>query len=432
VSGGDAAHGGTGDVAERLQRRSRGIDTMAYDAIDHADMPPVTDWVNDWDWLDDQWGANAIDIWNQVRAQCPMATTERYGRAFMPVTMDAVAAVANDTEHFSSIWVNVSRPDAPRRPAPPITSDPPEHHDHRRLLLPAFSPKKVAPMEHELRAFCRRLIADLDGLDVADAAEQYSQHIPVHGICLLTGLPEQDADMFRDWIYRNFQLAPRDNAVRLQVATEMTEYIDALLRDRLVDPRDDMLTMIANAEFDGEPVEWELKLGYIRLLIVAGIDTTWSAIGSGLWHFALHNDQVKRLVAVPDDDMLWQTASEEVLRYYAPVTMARKVIGETEVAGCPVHPGDQMLLTFPAANHDPAAFDDAHEFQLDRAKNRHVAFGLGIHRCVGSNLARLELLVALQEWLRAFPDYELDTSRRTTWANGQVRGPRSLPVLLHR
>ena len=389
---------------------------MAYDAIDHADMPPVTDWVNDWDWLDDQWGANAIDIWNQVRAQCPMATTERYGRAFMPVTMDAVAAVANDTEHFSSIWVNVSRPDAPRRPAPPITSDPPEHHDHRRLLLPAFSPKKVAPMEHELRAFCRRLIADLDGLDVADAAEQYSQHIPVHGICLLTGLPEQDADMFRDWIYRNFQLAPRDNAVRLQVATEMTEYIDALLRDRLVDPRDDMLTMIANAEFDGEPVEWELKLGYIRLLIVAGIDTTWSAIGSGLWHFALHNDQVKRLVAVPDDDMLWQTASEEVLRYYAPVTMARKVIGETEVAGCPVHPGDQMLLTFPAANHDPAAFDDAHEFQLDRAKNRHVAFGLGIHRCVGSNLARLELLVALQEWLRAFPDYELDTSRRTTWA----------------
>ncbi|MFN8020278.1 MAG: cytochrome P450 [Acidimicrobiales bacterium] len=405
---------------------------MTYDATDHADMPPVTDWVNDWDWLDEQWGPNAIDIWNQVRDQCPMATTERYGRAFMPVTMEAVAAVANDTEHFSSIWVNVSRPDAPRRPAPPITSDPPEHHDHRRLLLPAFSPKKVAPMEHELRAFCRKLIADLDGSDIADAAEQYSQHIPVHGICLLTGLPEADADMFRDWIYRNFQLAPRDNAVRIELAHEMTDYVSALLRARLDDPRDDMLTMIANAEIDGEPVEWELKVGYVRLLIVAGIDTTWSAIGSGLWHFAQHHDQVARLVAVPDDDMLWQTASEEVLRYYAPVTMARKVIGETEVVGCPVHPGDQMLLTFPAANHDPAAFDDAHVFQLDRAKNRHVAFGLGIHRCVGSNLARLELLVALQEWLRAFPNYELDTTRRTTWANGQVRGPRNIPVLLHR
>ena len=405
---------------------------MGYDATDQVDMPPVTDWVNDWDWLDDQWGTNAIEIWNSVRKQCPVATTERYGRAFMPVTMDAVAAVANDTEHFSSIWVNVGRPDAPRRPAPPITSDPPDHHGHRRLLLPAFSPKKVALMEHDLREFCRGLIADLDGCDTADAAEQYSQHIPVHGICQLTGIPEQDADMFRDWIYRNFQLAPRDNAVRLQVVTEMTQYIDALLRDRLANPQDDMLTMIAHAEIDGEPVDWELKLGYIRLLIVAGIDTTWSAIGSGLWHFAQHPDQVARLVGVPDDDLLWQTGSEEVLRFYAPVTMARKVIGDTEIAGCPVHAGDQMLLTFPAANHDPEAFDDPHLFQIDRAKNRHVAFGLGVHRCVGSNLARLELLVGMQEWLRAFPHYSLDERRPTTWANGQVRGPRSIPVLLHR
>jgi cytochrome P450 len=91
-----------------------------------------------------------------------------------------------------------------------------------------------------------------------------------------------------------------------------------------------------------------------------------------------------------------------------------------------------MLLTFPAANHDPSAFDDAHEFQLDREKNRHVAFGLGIHRCIGSNLARLEMLVALQEWLRAFPNYSLDPAGTVTWANGQVRGPRAIPVLLNR
>ncbi len=404
---------------------------MAYGG-EQVEMPPVENWLTDWDWLDDQWGANAIEIWNSVREQCPVATTERYGRAFMPVTMDAVAAVANDTENFSSIWVNVGRPDAPRSPAPPITSDPPEHHGHRRLLLPAFSPKKVAPLEEQLRTFCRQLIADLDGADTADAAEQYSQHIPVHGICILTGLPEEDADMFRDWIYRNFQLAPRDNAVRVAVAQEMGDYIDVLLRDRMENPKDDMLTLVANAEIDGEPVDWNLKLGYIRLLIVAGIDTTWSAIGSGLWHFAQHNDQVQRLVAVDDDDLLWNTATEEVLRYYAPVTMARKVIGETEIGGCPVHPGDQMLLTFPAANHDPAAFERADEFDLERLNNRHVAFGLGIHRCVGSNLARLELVVALQEWLRAFPDYSLDTSTKTTWANGQVRGPRNIPVLLNR
>ena len=113
---------------------------MAYE-VPESDLPPVTDWVHDWDWLDPQWGANAIDIWNGVREVCPVATTERYGRAFMPVTYDAVAQVAHDTEHFSSIWVSVARPDVTRRPAPPITSDPPEHHGHRRLLLPLFSPK---------------------------------------------------------------------------------------------------------------------------------------------------------------------------------------------------------------------------------------------------------------------------------------------------
>jgi cytochrome P450 len=405
---------------------------MAYGSDGPLDTPPVTDWVNDWDWLDDGWGENAIDIWNSVREQCPVGSTERYGRAFMPVTMDAVRHIANDTENFSSIWVGVGRPDAPRSPAPPITSDPPDHHGHRRLILPAFNPKAVASIEEELRMFCRSLIKDLDGMDATDAAVQYTQHIPVHGICILTGLPEEDADLFRDWIYKSFQLAPKDNRIRLEVMTEMTQYIDGLLKDRLASPKDDMLTMIANAEIDGKEVDWNIKIGYVRLQIVAGIDTTWSAIGSGLWHFAQHNDEVQRLVAVDNDHMLWQTANEEVLRYYAPVTMARKVIKDTEVSGCPMHAGDQTLVTFPAANHDPEAFEDAHIFKLDRENNRHVAFGLGIHRCAGSNLARLEMIVAFQEWLRAFPNYSLDPTQKTTWANGQVRGPRQIPVLLNR
>lgn len=397
-----------------------------------SELPPVTDWVHDWDWLDDQWGSNAIDIWNQVREVCPVATTERYGRAFMPVTMEGVSQVAHDTEHFSSIFVSVARPDAPRRPAPPITSDPPDHHGHRRLLLPSFSPKAIAPMEPDLREFCRGLIADLAGASRADAAEQYAQHIPVHGICRLLGVPESDADMFRDWIFRNFQLAPRDNAVKLQLQHEMDAYHEEMLNRRLAEPQDDLLTLIAHAEIDGEPVAMELKKGYVGLMILAGIDTTWSAIGSGLWHFAQHADQRAALVGAANDDLLWQTATEEVLRYYAPVTMGRKVIADTEVAGCPVRTGEQLLVTFPAANHDPAAFEHADEFRIDRAKNRHVAFGLGIHRCLGSNLARLELTVALQEWLRAFPDYQLDPTEPTTWANGQVRGPRRIPVVLHR
>ncbi len=404
---------------------------MAYESP-ATDLPPVTDWVNDWDWLDDQWGPNAVEIWNDVRQQCPVASTERYGRAFMPVTMESVNAVAHDTEHFSSVWVSVARPDAPRIPAPPITSDPPDHKDHRRLLLPAFAPRAIADMEQDLREYCRTLIAELDGLDVADAATQYSQHIPVHGICQMIGIPETDADMFRDWIFRNFQIAPRDNAVREQVNAEMGAYVAELLATRADDPKDDLATLVAQAESEGQPLSDDLKQGYIRLLIIAGIDTTWSAIGSGLWHFGLNPEDRDRVATAPFDDPIWTMATEEVLRYYAPVTMGRKVIADTEVAGCPVRSGEQMLLTFPAANHDPDAFEDADQFIVDRAKNRHVAFGVGIHRCVGSNLARLELLVALQEWMAAFPNYEVDTAQQTTWTNGQIRGPRNVPVLLNR
>jgi len=405
---------------------------MASTADDKPVLEPVSDWVNDWDWLDDQWGEHAIDIFNTVREQCPIATTERYGRSFMPVTMEAAKAIAHDTEHFSSWRVNISMPGATAFPAPPITSDPPDHLDHRKVLLQSFSPKNIAGLEDELRRYARHLIASLDGLDAVDAADVYTQKIPVHGICVLTGAPESDADIYLDWIYRNFQIAPRRPEVRSEVSAEMSIHFDALLRDRLENPRDDMLTMIANAEIDGEAIPWGLKTGYVGLLIIAGIDTTWSALGSGLWHFAQHPEDAAQLVDSPNDSLLWQTATEEVLRYYAPVSMARQVVKDVEVAGCPMRVGEQTLVNFPAANHDPAAFEHPEEFRIDRLRNRHVAFGMGIHRCVGSNLARLELLVGLQEWIKAFPNYSLDPTKKTRWANGQVRGPRNLPVLLNR
>ncbi|MEM1335226.1 MAG: cytochrome P450, partial [Actinomycetota bacterium] len=255
----------------------------------------------------------------------------------------------------------------------------------------------------------------------------YSQNIPVHGISQMIGVPESDGDIFRDWIYRNFQLGPRDNRVREQVTADMRAYFFDLLDRRAVEPHDDLATLVAEAvDDDGAPIADELKVGYLILLILAGIDTTWSAIGSGLWHLGGHTDDRDRLVGVPDDDPRWIYAVEEVLRYYAPVTMGRKVIQDTEVAGCPVRAGEQMLVTFPAANHDPDAFDRPELFDIGREENRHVAFGLGIHRCLGSNLARLELRVAIEEFVARFPHFEL--AGDTRWSVGQIRGPRALPV----
>jgi cytochrome P450 len=396
---------------------------MAYDDAGTIEAKPVTDWVNDWDWLDPAWGPDAIEIFNSVRERCPVAMTERYGRAFMPVTMEAVAAIANDTENFSSVWVSVALPDAKRRPAPPITSDPPEHHGHRRLLLPSFSPKRIAPMEDDLRQYCRRLIEAIGDGGSADAAAQYSQHIPVHAISQMIGVPEEDADLFRDWIYRQFQLAPRDNEIREQVATEMWAYVGALLEQRAEEPRDDLASLVTHAELDGQPVPRELQIGYINLLIFAGIDTTWSAIGSCLWHLARTPQDRRRLVAEP---ALMPTAIEELLRAYAPVTMAREVVKETQINGCTFKPGQMVMLSFPAANRDPEMFPDAGKVVLDRKENRHAAFGLGIHRCIGSNLARMELTVAVETFLRRIPEFDLDGA--VTWSEGTVRGPRRLPL----
>src|SRR5690606_28451772 len=145
-------------------------------------------------------------------------------------------------------------------------------------------------------------------------------------------------------------------------------------------------------------------IGTMVLLMIAGIDTTWSAIGASLWHLAQHSDDRKRLASEPE---LMPTAVEELLRAYAPVTMARLVAKDFEFNGCRMKEGDWLLLPFPAANRDPDVFPQADQVILDRAENRHAAFGLGIHRCLGSNLARMELRVALEEWMARFPEFEL-------------------------
>ena len=163
----------------------------------------------------------------------------------------------------------------------------------------------------------------------------------------------------------------------------------------------------------------------MALLLIAGIDTTWSAIGASLWHLASTPGDRERLVAEPE---LLPTAIEEFLRAYAPVTMARLVKRGHRLHGCPMKADDWVLLSFPAANRDPARSTGADEVIIDREVNRHAAFGLGIHRCVGSHLARMELRVALEVWLERIPSFTLADPAAVTWSTGQVRGPRNAPA----
>ena len=397
---------------------------------------PVADWATDLDHADPAYNRNAPAIWRDlVEGGCPVAHSERYGGMWAPLTHELVSEVAYDTEHFSSRGVVVSRSsdddlmDAPVGGAPPITSDPPFHHHARRLLLPPFSPKKIESWDGEIRALCRERLDDAlarpsgGTADTIDAATQYAQHIPVTVIGRMLGLPPEDDDKFREFVHDALEAIDIEREERGANFDRLDAYLNTQIEDHRENPRDDLISFLLDVELFGEPLTDRHVRGSIALLLIAGIDTTWSAIGSSIWHLATHAHDRKRLVAEPE---LMATAVEEFLRAYAPVTMARMVAKDVDFHGCPMKQDDWVLLPFPAANRDPDAFELAGEVVIDRLENRHAAFGLGIHRCLGSNLARLEVLIAVEEFLGRFADFELAGPVR--WSVGQIRGPRQLPV----
>ena len=391
---------------------------------------PVSDWATDFSHLEPEWSADPYSVQDDLRQRCPIAHTDRFGGGWLPVRYEDVAAIAYDTENFSSRQIIMSNFRAPRDVAPvggspPISSDPPFHHDARKLLLPAFTRAEVSKHEAAARALCHELIDNFDRRDVADAASDYAQHIPVRVIAAMLGFPPQDGPRFREFVENTLEginLPPDERIARME---NLFDYLLEQIRDHIDHPRDDLTTFLANVELYGHKLDREHVAGTIALLLIAGIDTTWSAIGASLWHLARHPEDRQRLAADPG---LLPAAIEEFLRAYAPVTMARLVKQDMHWHGVDMKADDWILLSFPAANRDPAQFDRAGEVVIDRQVNRHAAFGLGIHRCVGSHLARMELRVALEVWLQRIPEFTLADPSAVTWSAGQIRGPRTLPL----
>ncbi len=393
---------------------------------------PVSAWESDFDVLDAQYVADPFTVWDRLRETCPIAHTDRRGSTWLPTRYEDVTAIAHDIEHFSSLEVAVipfegEEPEEPVLPygLPPISADPPLHTWTRRLLLPWFSHKRVESYEEMTRGLCSRLIDGFIDQGRADAASDYAQQIPVRVIAHILGVSPDLSDTFTGWVRDVLEFAD-DHDRRVGGVQGLLEYFIEEVAKRRAQPGDDLLSELLRTEVDGAPIEDSLVLGAAALVLIAGVDTTWSAIGSSLWHLATHEADRKRMVEDPE---VMSLAVEELLRAYSPVTMARVVTTDVEYAGCPMKAGDKILMNFPAANRDPEVFEDADEVVLDRAHNRHVAFGSGIHRCAGSNLARMELRVALEEWLRRIPEFRLAEGEEVTWAGGQVRGPRLLPVV---
>lgn len=396
-----------------------------------SEKQPVEDFATDWDHTDPAWVANPYPIWDDLRQRCPVSHTDRYGGAWFPLTYAGVSAVAKDSQHFSSrtVVIGNARPDelAPPAPigvAPPISSDPPFHAFARRIVLPAFAPGPVAKLEPIVRDYCRRKLELIGDAEFFNAGSQYAQYISVNVVRQLLGFPEEDEDLFREFVHVVLEGVDHDPDTRMEEFAPVEEYLRRQIEDHMVNPRDDITTYLLNLEVGGEKLAPEHVFGTLVLTLIAGIDTTWSAIASSLWHLSTNPDDLARLVNEPE---LMPIAIEEFLRFYSPVSMARLVKEDVDYLGCPMKKDDWILLGFPAANRDPAVFPDADKFVIDRVENRHLAFGLGIHRCAGSNLARMELKVALEEFIARYPRFELADPSGVTWSQGQVRGARSLP-----
>ena len=405
----------------------------------------VKDWIADYDIFDKSYIKNPFPVWDEVRETCPVAHTDRWGGSFMPTRYEDLFNIARDIQHFSSRNVLVADIAPPPEGstvdideellgveqqnigAPPITSDPPIHTWARKLLLPPFSVTSVAKWEQETRDLCNSLIDGFIENGTADGAVDYAQQIPPRVIASMLGIPKDKAGDFTEWVRGFLELGATNPELRIQSANSIFGYLHACIQERKENlGEDDLISYLLTATVDGEPVPENHVLGTCFLLLVAGIDTTWSSIGSALWHLSQNPADRARLIAEPD---LMSNAIEELLRAYSPVTMARYVAEDTEYGGCPMAEGSKVIMNFPAANRDPRVFENPDDVILDREKNPHIAFGVGIHRCAGSNLARMEMKVSIQEWLKRIPDYKLADPDAVTWAGGQVRGPRLMPVV---
>jgi cytochrome P450 len=391
---------------------------------------PIKDWTTDFSHVEPEWFNDPYPIQDDLRQRCPIAHTERFGGGWLPTRYEDVSAIAYDTDRFSSRAIVMSnfRPPkelAPIGGAPPISSDPPFHHMARKLLLPAFTKTAVSKLESSTRAYCHALIDAFEGRDIVDAAQDYAQHIPMRVIADMLGFPPEDGPRFREFVEGVLEGVNDPPEERIGRFTQLNDYLLAQIQDHIANPREDLTSYLLDVELGGNKLDAHHVAGTMSLLLIAGVDTTWSAIGASLWHLAKTPVDRERLVAEP---ALLPTAMEEFLRAYAPVTMARLVREDMTWQGVEMKEDDWILLSFPAANRDPAQFDRAGEVVIDREVNRHAAFGLGIHRCVGSHLARMELRVALEVWMERIPTFTLADPAAVTWAAGQVRGPRKLPL----
>lgn len=382
----------------------------------------MNDWLDNFDLLNEEYIENPFPYLDSLREKCPIAHTTNLKLDWMTTTYQDLVDIAHDYQTFSSAsGISIVQHDSDEhvKLAIPLTADPPIHTEAKRLITKWLTPSKVKEYEKITKDVCLNLIDKFIKDGSVDAADQYARYIPVEIIANILSIENKDVEQFTKWV-NDILANALDVELRSIARKELALFLFQNVMKFKEDPKDNFISSLFNSSLN------ELQItGICASLFVAGIDTTWSSIGTVLWHLANNQDHLSYFKENPDDRYF---LLEELLRYYSPVIVTRTATKDTMIKGCPIKSGDKIVLNYTAANRDPLVFEDADKIVLDRKNNRHIAFGSGIHRCVGANLARMEIMTAIETWIEKIPSFSLDENYSVNWVGGQVRGPRKLII----
>jgi cytochrome P450 len=381
------------------------MDTVTEELYDDEDIG--TEGGNPMDSMDPEMSANPQPVFKLMRED-PVMSLDGMG-----VLLSRKAEIDEALRHPEIFSSNMDAVDLKNiRPMIPLQIDPPDQKKYRKVLDPLFSPRKMVAMEEQVAVLVNDLIDRFIERGEVNFGEEFSIPFPSQVFLTLLGLPMAELNRFltmKDGIIRPDHVTGRPygsktaDRYQQEIADSVYEYFNEVLDERELERRDDLLSHFLDVEMEGNKLSREDILDICFLFLIAGLDTVTSTLDCMFSYLAQHPDHRAQLV---NDPSLIPNAIEELLRWETPVMgVARTTVIDTELNGCPIKKGDHVMIMLGSANTDEAEFPDADVVRFDREVNRHLAFGGGVHRCLGSHLARMELRVALREWHRRIPDY---------------------------
>ena len=364
--------------------------------------------------------------WALRRNECPVSYSEEHGGFYFITQNEDVRKGLTDVATFSSR-------DGAGLPSQPIKLypedlDPPEHRKYRQVIGPFFSPQKVALLEPWVREVVRKLLDDLEGKKEYDFIDEFARPLPQQVTLRLLGVPDEDLPDVAHWI-EFLTVNERNNEEAAAAGASLFGYIDAFLTRRATEPRaDDVVSALLEGTVDGNPLTKAEMTAFVSLVLFGGLETTTGALGGFTAWLADHPDERARLIS---DMTLLPTAIDDAIRFTTPSQhLGRTATRDIEVHGCVIPEGSRVLMGVGSANHDPTQFENPDTIVLDRSPNLHMGFGMGPHRCIGSHLAKLQLQVALEEFLARYPNFSVGDRSRIRYLGGEARGMVNLPIVI--